>query len=56
MPRIDKVEFELPTKPTERYNDKRPIPKKLKYIDYEGKDDINKIRTSVNMFDADYLN
>mmetsp|Transcript_40316 Transcript_40316/g.38787 ORF Transcript_40316/g.38787 Transcript_40316/m.38787 type:complete len:127 (+) Transcript_40316:1042-1422(+) len=56
MPRIDKVQFELPVKPSDRYDDKHPLPSRIKYLNYEGKDDINKITTSVNMFDADYLN
>jgi hypothetical protein len=56
MPRIDKVQFELPYKPTARYDDKNPLPKSLKYVNIEGDNDINKIRLKVNIFDADYLN
>lgn len=56
MPKIEKVEFELPKKPTARYDDKNPLPKRIKYLNHEGKDDINKIKAKFNMFDADYLN
>lgn len=56
MPKIERVQFELPKKPTARYDDKNPLPKSMKYINIEGGDDINKIKCKVNIFDADYLN
>ena len=56
MPKIDKVEFEVPKKPSHRYDDKNPLPKNIKYINTEGRDNIEKITAKVNIFDADYLN
>jgi len=56
MPKIEKVEFEVPTKPTHRYDDKNPLPRSMKYINAEGRDNIEKLTAKVNIFDADYLN
>ena len=56
FPKIDKVQFRLPERPSAKYDDKNPIPKNLKFVNDRGIDDINKIKTKVNIFDADYLN
>lgn len=56
FPKIDKVYFSLPEKPNERYDNKNPIPKSLKFVNENQKDSLEKMKVKVNIFDADYLN
>lgn len=56
FPKIDKVQFSLPEKPTQRYDTLNPIPSNLKFVNEYQKDSLDKMKVKVNMFDADYLN
>lgn len=56
FPKIEKVQFRLPERPTENYDIKNPIPKNLKFINEEKGEDLNKMHTNVRIFDQDYLN
>lgn len=37
FPKIDKVQFKLPERPTSRYDNKHSLPKTLKFINESGK-------------------
>jgi len=56
FPKIEKVQFRLPERPTENYNIKEGIPKNLKFINEDKGEDLNKMNTNVRLFDNDYLN
>ena len=59
MSKIDRVQFKLPTKPSERYDDLNPLPRNVKFVNDRSGDSLEKISTKVNLqlFDnADYLN
>lgn len=56
MSKIERVQFKLPTKPTERYDDLNPLPKNVKFVNERSADSLEKMKTKVNIFDGDYLN
>lgn len=56
FPKIEKVIFRLPERPTERYDTKDKIPSNLRFINEMQKDGVDKLTTKVSCFDTDYLN
>ncbi|CDW86426.1 UNKNOWN [Stylonychia lemnae] len=56
FPRIDKVQFRLPERPTSRYDTLDRLPKSVKFINERDKDSLDKQSTKIKIFDADYLN
>ena len=56
FPKLEKVQFTLPERPSENYDIKHSLPKKLKFINEETGEDIHKLNTKVKLFDTDYLN
>jgi hypothetical protein len=56
FPKLEKVQFKLPERPSEVYNIKHPIPRKLKYINEDTGEDITRMNTKLKIFDTDYLN
>ena len=56
FPKIDKVQFRLPERPSSKYDNKNPIPKNLRFVNENSKEPLEKMKVKVNIFDADYLN
>ena len=56
MSKIDKVQFKLPTRPTDRYDDLNPLPQSVKFINDKSTEPLEKMKVKVNILDSDYLN
>ncbi len=60
MPLIERVDFELPERPSEKYDIKNRIPDNLRFVNEHSKDGVDKLQTKVKVFDpeaqSDYLN
>eukprot|EP00347_Sterkiella_histriomuscorum_P015493 403356821 len=56
FPKLDKVQFRLPERPTEKYDALNKLPKSTKFINEQAKESIDRQNTKVRVFDADYLN
>eukprot|EP00347_Sterkiella_histriomuscorum_P017375 403349625 len=57
MSKIDKVQFKVPTRPSERYDDLNPLPKSVKFVNDRSAESLDKMNTKVKILDGgEYLN